>query len=596
MNHPPPHRKQAGPQADPGDEPPLVSPPVPSREIDPHGEELSLLNSHYDDEAHVQSLMQMTAPHGERLVPGSISPPRGGYGLEEAEPANENPIVAQLAHDDVDDIAARVTERLERRMTERLKHEVEARMALERAANNQNQLEQAPVTRQVASSDGTPPQPQPNIQTAEEAPELEDDDNFKVCGIRRTCWGLLLITLFLFMVATLLSMYFYYGDNNRPKSPDFKLRPPTVSPTIGPSSEDEWTRILDRIGDTIAMDMDVAVFDDESTTQYKALDWLVFDDAYQAGESWRLSDQELVERYAVAVIYFEGLGRTWNRQSNFLEAVPVCEWNNGLSSKDENSEGVYCSDGTVTFLQLVENGLKGQLPKEINLLTNLNHLNLDGNMLYGNLPSLSQLDLLQVLWMSSNELTGPLPKELPPSLANLDLQDNSFLGAIPVEWQSMTDLFFLGLRLNDLTSLPGEFLLPLSNLRYLDLEGNEIQGTIPTEIGSNTKLESLYLEKNRIQGTIPTELASLTTLSELLLYGNGRLGGTVPQEFSQLTNLKFFWIHGTDISGSIDDIFCVDDFVQSLSADCAGDPVEVSCTCCSQCCNSFGAECRQNIS
>mmetsp|Transcript_37119 Transcript_37119/g.90236 ORF Transcript_37119/g.90236 Transcript_37119/m.90236 type:complete len:592 (+) Transcript_37119:45-1820(+) len=590
--NPPPHRKQAGPQADPGDEPPPISPPVPSREADPNSssnEELSLLNSEFDDEAQVQTLMQMTAPRGERLVPGSISPPRE-YGLEEAEPANENPIVAQLAHDDVDDIAARVTERLERRMTERLKREVEARMALERAS----QLEQAPEHPE-ASSDGTPP-PQPNIQTAEEAPLA--DDNFKICGIRRTCWGLLLTALFLVMAAAVLSMYFYFSDNsfNRPKSPDYQLRAPTISPTIGPTSEDEWMRIMDRIGDTIVMDMDMDVFDNESTTQYKAFSWLVYDDSFESGQSWKLSDQELIERYALAVVYFEGLGRTWNRQSNFLEIVSVCEWNNGISSQDDNAEGVYCSDGTVTFIQLVENGLKGQLPKEISLLKNLQHLNLDGNMLYGEIPSLSGLTSLQVLWMSSNELTGPLPKALPSSIANLDLQENSFLGAIPVEWQSLTDLFFLGLRLNDLTSLPGEFLQPLSNLRYLDLEGNELQGTIPTQLGSNTKLESLYLEKNRLSGNLPTELASLTNLSELLLYGNGRIEGTVPKEYSQLTNLKFLWIHGTDLSGSIDDIFCVEDFIQSLSADCAGDPLELSCTCCSQCCNSFGTACRQNMS
>jgi len=408
---------------------------------------------------------------------------------------------------------------------------------------------------------------------------------------------LLLTSLFLVIAATLLSLYFYFSENgiNRPKSPDFNLRPPTISPTIAPSLQDEWIRIMDRIGDTIVMDMDMDVFDDESTTQHKAFSWLVYDDSYQTGQSWRMSNKELVERYALAVVYFEGLGRTWNRQLNFLEPVSVCEWNNGLSSQDENAEGIYCSEETVTYIQLVENGLKGQLPKEINLLTNLNHLNLDGNMIYGTIPSLSKLTSLQVLWMSSNEMTGPLPKDLPTSLANLDLEDNSFLGTIPVEWGSLTDLFFLGLRLNDLTSLPGELLQPLSNLRYLDVEGNEIQGTIPTQLGSCTRLESLYLEKNRFTGSLPRELARLSNLSELLLYGNGRLQGTVPAEYSQLTSLKYFWIHGTDLSGSIDDIFCVDDFVQSLSADCAGDPVELSCSCCSQCCDAFGANCRQNI-
>ncbi|KAL3928103.1 MAG: hypothetical protein SGBAC_012792 [Bacillariaceae sp.] len=377
MNQPP-HRKHAGPQADPGDEPLPITPPAPSRQIDPNSDELSLLKSEYDDEAHVQSLVQMTAPHGQRLVPGQISPPREYGGLEEAEPANENPIVAQLAHDDVDDIAARVTERLERRMTERLKREVEARMAFERAS----QLEQAPVTtHHVASSDGTPTQPpQPVIQRAEEAPPRESilaDDNFKICGIRRTCWGLLLTALFLLMAAAVLSMYFYYSENsfNRPKTPDFKVRPPTTSPTLLPSLEDEWIRIMNRIGDTIVMDMDMDVFDDESATQHKAFSWLVYDDLYQSGESWELSDQELVERYALAVIYFEGLGRTWNRQVSFLEEVPVCEWNNGISSQDENAEGVYCSDDSVTYLQLGKCNSLGRLHTSMNRVSRISIIN-----------------------------------------------------------------------------------------------------------------------------------------------------------------------------------------------------------------------------
>lgn len=160
-------------------------------------EELSLFNSEYDEEAHVRTVMTMTAPQGERLTPGAVPVhiqseyEEVSSGLEEAEPANENPIVAQLAHDDVDDIAARVSERLERRMTEQLKREVEARMALERS----NQL----MAEQLAASQRNHSQPPPrqppsqtsDIQLAEEASVNENypsEDNFKVCGVRRTCW------------------------------------------------------------------------------------------------------------------------------------------------------------------------------------------------------------------------------------------------------------------------------------------------------------------------------------------------------------------------------------------------------------------------
>lgn len=180
--------------------------------------------------------------------------------------------------------------------------------------------------------------------------------NEKDCGLMLLFCnrGLLLTALFVVIAATLLSLYFYFSENgiNRPRSPDYDLKPPTISPTLAPSLEDQWVRIMDRIGDTIVMDMDMNIFDDTSTTQHKAFSWLVYDDSYQSGQIWRLPNKELVERYALAVVYFESLGRTWNRPLNFLEPVSVCEWNNGVSSQDENAEGVYCSEETVTYIQL----------------------------------------------------------------------------------------------------------------------------------------------------------------------------------------------------------------------------------------------------
>jgi len=626
-----------GSKTDPGDDPPQVS-PLPSRETDP-SEELSLLNSEDDDEA-IQAVMEMTTPQGERLIPGSISAQMdsvGGdnsYGLEEAQPAIENPIVAQLAHDDVDDIAARVTERLERRMTERLKREVEARMAFERLTQP---VSGESMVNQVASIQGT--QQPDDIQLAEEAPARGStlvDDNFKICGIRRTCWGLILAAFFLLMTATLISIFFYFSDSdlNVPSPTDFSrsttsptkypsvirsttspteapssirsatssteapsFSRSTTSPTEAPSFKSEWGHIMDRVGDTIVMDLDFDVFDDQSSLQYKAFNWLVNNDSYQMGESWTLTNKELIDRYALAVIYFAGVGTTWDRQLSFLEPVSVCNWNNGVSSHVENAQGVYCSDETVTFLQLVDNGLKGEIPREIGLLTSLLHLNLDKNTLYGGIPDLAKLTSLQLLRVSSNQLSGPLPKDLAKvtTLASLDLESNTFTGMIPSEWRLLSNLFFLGLRLNDIDgSLPADIFERLSNLRYLDLEGNKIHGTIPTQIGQLFKMESLYLEKNRLSGTLPTHLANLKNLNELLLYGNP-LSGSVPKEYINMKSLTFFWIHGTDLSGTLDNIFCTDKLVQSLSADCAGDPIEISCMCCSQCCNSFGASCRQNL-
>merc|ERR1712008_582856 len=118
-----------------------------------------------------------------------------------------------------------------------------------------------------------------------------------------------------------------------------------------------------------------------------------------------------------------------------------------------------------------DNGLKGEIPREIGLLTSLLHLNLDKNTLYGGIPDLAKLTSLQLLRVGSNQLTGPLPKDLAKvtTLTSLDLESNTFTGMIPSEWRLLSNLFFLGLRLNDINgSLPADVFERLSNLRYLD--------------------------------------------------------------------------------------------------------------------------------
>merc|ERR1712100_388655 len=118
--------------------------------------------------------------------------------------------------------------------------------------------------------------------------------------------------------------------------------------------------------------------------------------------------------------------------------------------------------------------------------------------------------------------------------------------------------------------------------------------TIPTEFGLMTNLESLYLESNAFTGPLPSEIGQLPKLTELLLYDNN-LTGTVPLEYANLTASNYLWFHGTDLIGNVDDIFCnPSPFIQNLSADCSGASAEISCSCCSSCCNVDGEDCKTN--
>ena len=65
----------------------------------------------------------------------------------------------------------------------------------------------------------------------------------------------------------------------------------------------------------------------------------------------------------------------------------------------------------------------------------------------------------------------------------------------------------------------------------LDLSENELNGTIPSELGSLTNLERLKLSKNQLRGPIPPELGNLSNLKFLDLYEN-RLSGRFPQSWA----------------------------------------------------------------
>ena len=63
----------------------------------------------------------------------------------------------------------------------------------------------------------------------------------------------------------------------------------------------------------------------------------------------------------------------------------------------------------------------------------------------------------------------------------------------------------------------------------LNLDFNQLSGTIPTELGELGSLTGLDFGLNELSGTIPTELGALTSLTVLSLYEN-QLSGTIPTE------------------------------------------------------------------
>jgi len=83
-------------------------------------------------------------------------------------------------------------------------------------------------------------------------------------------------------------------------------------------------------------------------------------------------------------------------------------------------------------------------------------------------------------------------------------------------------------------SIPDElFSLPL---RVLDINQNDLSGTISSLVGNVTTLEKLDFDQNKLTGTLPSEIAQCTSLSTLQLSFN-RLRTPVPTELGVLGKL-----------------------------------------------------------
>ena len=77
----------------------------------------------------------------------------------------------------------------------------------------------------------------------------------------------------------------------------------------------------------------------------------------------------------------------------------------------------------------------------------------------------------------------------------------------------------------------------LGSITVLDLGGNHLSGGIPPEVGLLTLLEALNLEENQLTGTLPPDIEHLRNLETLHLAGN-QLSGEIPAELEHLEALE----------------------------------------------------------
>ncbi len=107
---------------------------------------------------------------------------------------------------------------------------------------------------------------------------------------------------------------------------------------------------------------------------------------------------------------------------------------------------------------------------------------------------------------------------------------------------------------NNLTgSLPSQ-LGNLSSLNRLALNRNGLSGAIPSQLGSLPNLSIIGLARNQLSGALPTSLGNLP-LTRLSLHDNTGLSGALPSGFTSLTSLQRLAIANTGICIPAGDAF-----------------------------------------
>ncbi|KAG6686823.1 hypothetical protein I3842_11G039900 [Carya illinoinensis] len=136
------------------------------------------------------------------------------------------------------------------------------------------------------------------------------------------------------------------------------------------------------------------------------------------------------------------------------------------------------------------------------------------------------------------------------SLKFLQLDQNQLHGSLPTPFANLSNLVIVSLYENQLTGSIPQGIGDLINLVLLRLDTNQFIGNLPENICQGGSLQYFVASNNHLDGRIPKSFKNCTSIVRVLLGGN-QLIGDISKDFGVYPNLEFIDLSHNRFYGKI---------------------------------------------
>jgi hypothetical protein len=264
---------------------------------------------------------------------------------------------------------------------------------------------------------------QAEMESQSNAPALGPDEisqTIKVDGSEKR-WKRVFYLLVLAIIGVVVVAVAIVVSRDDGASPEATVEPTAVTVALTPpvvSLQDQLTILRQglQVNPTTVGYLDLLPTDAESLkgkfsnqdedVVVRAASWLVYEDPLTQAD-------QILARFALAVIYLQTGGADWTNSTNWLSEKSLCDWY-GVRCGDPGHPSDHVLADKVRELDLEGNNLDGQLPDSIAILREMRVLWLNDNRISGEVPgeALGSLPVLLMLFLEHNQFTGPIPTSL----------------------------------------------------------------------------------------------------------------------------------------------------------------------------------------